>query len=711
MTVHPLDSYINPASIAVFGASPDETKLRGRVTHLLRKNRYAGRLYPVNPSHREIHGLECYPDIAAVPGPVDLAIIVVPAAFVVAALEQCAAKPVKHALILTSGFSEQGGEQVQAQETIAEIARRTGIRVCGPNAEGFHNETEHISATFSPAVDLRPETLFSAGGRRVGVIAQSGGIGFALYHRGRLRGLSFSRVVTVGNEADLTVADFLDHMAGDQETGAILLFLETVRRPEAFMAAAARAAAARKPIVVVKVGRSVAGGRATASHTGSMAGWDAAYDAVFKQYGMIVTDDLDYALGIVAALTTCPLPGGNRAAVMTVSGGGGALVADALVAAGLDLPVLSTAIQDVIRPLIPSYGATRNPVDVTGQATRTGAPLRTIQLLEQSDEIDIIVAVTTMSNETRTPVDVAGLRELVTAQRKPILFFSYTVASEFGLRGLAEAGSVTYMGLSELAEAARGLVSYAAFTPPKLLSDRARPAPDLLERLGSLSGVLSEHESKTILAQYGIGMLPSRLVAGTGELDAAVAAVGFPLAIKIQSRDLPHKSEVGGVRLHIRDAAGAADALQHVHAAAAQHAPTARIDGVLVERMAASGTEIIIGLVRDDTFGPMLTVGAGGTATELFKDVSRRPAPVSEADALQMLHELRSFPLLDGFRGAAKADVAALVRLIVQVSHVMADCPRVREVELNPVLVHPSGAGVSVADALVVMEEAHAAGS
>ncbi len=699
-----LDTFLNPESIAVIGASADHTKLRGKLCEFIVKNGYSGTLYFINPSHRSLSGRPCYPNMAALPGPVDLAIIVVPASGVLDALKECAHAGARNALIMSSGFAEEGGAQSGAQEEIAEVGRRTGIRICGPNAEGFHNEIKHISATFSPAVDLDPATLFTAAPRRCGIIAQSGGIGFSLYHRGRALGLNFSRVITVGNEVDLCVADFLLHMVEDDETSTIILFLEMIRKPDAFLAAAQRAAMAKKPIVVVKVGRSAAGGRATASHTGSMAGFDAAYMAAFQKYGVIVVDDLTRALAAAAAFTTCPLPRGRRAAIVTVSGGGGALMADALESAGLDLPVLRPDTQAEIRAMIPSFGSTHNPVDVTGQATRTGAPLKVIKRLAEGDEVDIIVAVTTMANTTRPPVDPEGLKEIVSAQKKPILFYTYTVPSDFGLRSLAQAQSVTFIGATDIGAAAGALVAYADFRPPAPFAPAERGRDGAASLLKGLSGVLSEYRSKDILRGFGIPFAPHRLVRTRSDLKQASESIGFPVAVKIQSPDIPHKTDAGGVRLQIADAASLAAAFHDVMAAARSSAPAARIEGVLIEPMAPRGIEMIVGAIRDDTFGPMITVGLGGVYAELFQDVSRRLAPVTKSEAVEMLRELKTFPRLDGYRGAPKADISSFADLIVRISEFAAAySDRVGEVELNPVIVHDSGRGLSIVDAMIVV--------
>ncbi|HZB91850.1 MAG TPA: CoA-binding protein, partial [Stellaceae bacterium] len=348
-TAAALDRFFAPDGIAVIGASPELTKIRGVLLHMLRQNGYAGRLYPVNPSYGEIDGIACHASLAAIAAPVDLALIAIPAERVLPALEDCARHGVKHAVIISSGFAEQGGAQARLQEEIAAFARRTGLRISGPNAEGFYSARARLAATFSPAVEVKPQhEALTLGERRIGVVAQSGGMGFALYNRGRALGLAFSHVISTGNEADLAAGDFFHYMVHDDETAAILLFLEGVRDPETFIAAAAAAAERQKPVIIAKIGRTVAGARAAQSHTASMAGWSAAYDAVFRRYGIIAAADPDEAVAIAAAFVTSPLPRGDRVAVVTASGGAGAWAADALAGAGLALPELSAPLQQAI---------------------------------------------------------------------------------------------------------------------------------------------------------------------------------------------------------------------------------------------------------------------------------------------------------------------------------------------------------------------------
>jgi acetate---CoA ligase (ADP-forming) len=699
---HPLDSFFAPSSIAIIGASRDATKIPGLLLAFLRKNEFAGAIYPVNPNYPDIDGLKCYPTLSSIGQPIDLAIVIIPAQVVLGALEECAKLGVKHAIIISSGFAEEGGNSIGMQDAIAALAKRTGMRISGPNAEGYYNEIKRVAATFSPTVDVRPDQpRLVATKKRIGIVAQSGGIGFAIYNRAKALGIALSYVISTGNESDLGAGEFLDYMVQDSSTDVILLFIEGIRDTDKFLAAARKAAESGKPVIVTKVGRSGAGERAAASHTASMAGWTAAYDAVFAKYGFIVSNDLDEAVAIAAVLTTTPLPKGDRVAVVTVSGGAGIWGADAVSAQGLQVPELSEGVQTTIRGLIPSYGSPRNPVDITAQAVHSGGLQKTIELLDRSDEVDAILVVISMSSETRMPFKTPELKPVIDAQHKPIVFWSYTLPSNFARTTLAQSGVVVLSGLTHVSVALRQLAQHARF---KLAPPVETTSPTLRDLAAHLtSPTLSEHDSKGLLHAAGIALPNEILVTEKPALDAAIAKVGFPLVMKIQSRDIPHKSEVGGVRVNIGSREEAATAYDALLAGARQHRPKAELQGVLVSPMARKGVEIIVGTLLDQTFGPMIMVGLGGITTELFKDVIYRPAPVSAAEATGMLGELKAAPLLNGFRGAPKADVPAAARLIAQLSQLAAQFKsELAEIELNPVLVHPAGEGVTIVDALVV---------
>lgn len=432
-----------------------------------------------------------------------------------------------------------------------------------------------------------------------------------------------------------------------------------------------------------------------------MAGWSAAYDAVFAKYGFIVSNDLDEAVTIAAVLTTNPMPKGDRVGVLTVSGGAGIWGADTVSMQGLQVPELSAPVQAEIRALIPSYGSARNPIDVTAQGVHSGGLQKSIDLLSASDEVDAVLVVLSLSSDSRVPFKQSELKSVMAAQNKPIVFYSYTLPSQFARVELAASGVVVLSGLTHVGAAMRHMVQRAKFrlAPP---AEAPASAPrDVSAYLKSAT--LSEADSKSLLREAGIALPDEVLVTEKTALDAAIARVGFPLVMKIQSRDIPHKSEVGGVRVNIATKGEAFAAYQTLLDNARRHRPNAAIQGVLIGSMAKKGVEIIVGTLLDATFGPMVMVGLGGITTELLGDVVYRPAPVGAAEATAMLAELKAAPLLNGFRGAAKADIPALSQLISQISLLAARySEQISEIELNPVLVHPEGQGATIVDALVV---------
>ncbi len=704
MTDHPLESFFWPRSVAVLGASPDPHRIRGLLLRHLRDNGFAGRIVPVNPSYQEIEGLRCYSSLEAAGGGIDLAVVAIPAGAVAQAAEDCARAGVRHMVVISSGFAEEGGAASEMQARILEIARRTGLRIAGPNCEGYWNALGRTSTTFSPTVEAKPNeqppALVSA--RRIGVIAQSGGIGFSLFNRGKAAGLGFSYVMSTGNEADLTAADFLDYMVRDDRTHAIMLFCETVRDGAGFVAAAAEACRRGKPIVAIKVGRSEAGQRAAASHTAALSGAYTAYRAVFERYGIVEAEDPDEAVAIAGMLLTCKPPRGRRVGIVTVSGGGGAWMADTLAANNLSVPTLSPALQDRLRRLIPSYASPQNPVDVTAQGSNTGpVAMRAVEMLDASDEVDSIVLVSSLASETRVMLDPETTRPLIEAARKPVTIWSYTIPSDFGRRQSAASGLFLHTDLRACGIAIDRLAAYAE----ALARTRTAPAvPAAKADIPAGVRVLSEHRAKALLAPYGLPTSRERLACSAAEAGAAAEALGFPVALKIQSPDILHKTEAGGVRLNLRDRAEVEAAYARMLESVRGHAPEAAIEGVVVQRMAPKGIELAVGMVNDPTFGPIMMVGFGGTTIELYGDVAHAPAPLGADEAAAMIRSLRSARLLAGFRGAAPVPIGPLADLVARLSEAaMAHRDRIAEMELNPVILHADGSGLTIADALILL--------
>ena len=704
MTEHALQSFFWPQSIAVLGASPDLHRIRGRLLHQLRENGYPGRILPINPSYQNIDGLPCYPSIAAVGSPVDLALVAIPAAGVAPALEECAKAGVKNTLIISSGFAEEGGAAGDMQAALVEVTKRTGIRACGPNCEGYFNALGKVATTFSPTVEMKEEedrVLVSH--RRVGVIAQSGGIGFALFNRGKAAGIGFSYVISTGNEADLNMADFLDYMVEDTNTHAVMLFCESVRSGPAFVAALEKARHLGKPIIAIKIGRSDAGSRASASHTASLSGAYTAYRAVFERYGVIEAEDADEAVAIAGVLLTCPLPKGRRTGIITPSGGGGAWMADTLSLHGLIVPPLSPATQASLRSVMPSYGASGNPVDVTAQGSNTGPAVMTaMETLADSDEIDMLVLITSLTSETRVSLNADRVRATAARCGKPMTVWTYTLPSEFGRRTAAGCGLFTHSDLRNVGVAMSKLAGYAEALARPLPVPPQTDAPQLP---ADLPRTLTEYQAKQVLA----GFLPAaneRLAKSATEAADAASALGFPVALKIQSPDIPHKTEAGGVRLGLGDRGAVEAAYTAIVESAQRYKPGAHIVGVAVQKMSPRGHELVIGMVNDATFGPIMMVGFGGTTVELFGDVVHRPAPVDEVEAARMIGSLRSAALLKGFRGAAPIDIAPVTSLIARISDAaLAYRDRIAEMEFNPVILHADGSGLTIADALIMLKQ------
>jgi len=701
---HALHTLLWPESLAVIGASPDVSKIRGRLLAFLVANGFKGDIIPVNPSHNTILGLPCASSIGEAceqrGRPVDVALIAIPAHSVLPELERCAAAGVRHAVIISAGFAEEGGESAGIQEEIAGLARHTGMRICGPNAEGYYNAIIDLAATFTPTLAERPEASPRISGKRVGIVAQSGGVGYALFQQGRRAGLDFSYVVTSGNEADVSLAEFVEYMVEDRETHVIFLYIETVRDTDRFMQAALKARQFGKHIVVIKIGQSDSGQRAAASHTAAMAGWNVAYDALFDRCGIHQALDLEEAIAMCCLLVTGPVPEGKRVAIVTASGGAGAWAGDTIERLGGSVPVLSERMQAAIREHIPSYGAPANPIDVTAQALRTGGMLRIAEMLTESDEVDSILVVTSLTIK-HFFFDRDHLHRLAANGNKPFIFYSFSIPTELAMQSLAQAGVAATTNLPGICSA---LLKLAVSEPSGYGHREAVPSvPGPVKAvLDGAADSLCEFEVKEILRHYGVQLSQEALVISEDEAVRVANEIGFPVVMKVQSPLLPHKTEIGGVRLNIGSEEEVRQAYRDLANAARTHSDIELLRGVLVQAMAPKGHEIIIGTVRDPAVGPLILVGFGGIAVELYRDVTYRLAPVDAMGAGDMLNRLKSSALLKGFRGQPPVNLGPLADLIAKISRVACELSEViDELELNPVIVHADNSGLTVADALM----------
>ena len=701
-----------PKSVAVVGAAADTQGLRGRILEVILSHPYAGKVFPVSRSAREVQGLKAYPSIDALPEPVDLAILIIPAEFVAAELERCGRAGVKAAVILSSGFAEEPGESgARMQAEIAATARRYDMAVAGPNTEGFANIEAALCPTFSPALDknagaIRPKRALGKG--QVSVISQSGGLGFAFFDRARPRNLAFRHIVTTGNEAALEVADVLDYLLDEGGSDVFLLLLEDVKSPEKFKRAAEKALKLGKPLIVGKIGQSEPGSRAVLSHTAALAGAQAAYRAIFQHYGLIEGRDFDEMIDIAAGFLACGdrLPAGVQMGICTSSGGAGVWMADACAAVGLEVPVLDEATRKQIDVHIPSYGTSQNPVDSTAQGVHKMGYATFARLVAQSPRIDGVIVVVTARRSAFLEKDLQQLKNLARESKKPIFMWTYTLPSDRSVEILNEAGYPLFTGAPGAARAMRALADYRALQERKRHAAEGAPAAvreHVRAMLSEAGTVLCEWAARPLLAAYGIGATDfGQLVRSPAELEDVATCMIGKVALKVQSADIPHKTETGAIALNII-ADDISAVYEQVLANAERLAPNARIDGVLVQPMAKPGREVILGVNRDARWGPLLMVGLGGTAVEVLGDVALAPVPFDQDAALRLIASLKGAPLLDAHRGIPPADVDALAELMVRLSHFAADCADdIAEIDLNPIIVHPAGEGVTVVDALII---------
>jgi acyl-CoA synthetase (NDP forming) len=706
-----LKPLLSPDSVAVIGASADTESLRGRLTRALVEHGYDGRVYPVTRSQSEVLGLKAYPSAAALPEQVDLAVILVPAAHVVETLAQCGERGIRAAVVISSGFAEESNEAARARDgQLLAVAERFGMVVCGPNSEGIVNPLKPLVATFSPVFHDPSRSFPPIVGkpRPIAVSCQSGALTFSFLSRGRDRQLRFTHQVSAGNQTVLEAHDYVDWWLDEGDADIFLLYLEGIRRPDRFRAVAAKAAEAGKPLIVAKVGRSVAGRRAAASHTGALAHAGVIDDAIFRHHGIIRGQDLDHMVDVAAAFAFCRLPRGDRVAVITGSGGSAVWMADILSAHGLELPVLEDDIQQRILALLPSYASAQNPVDGTAQAIHEVGYARLVEIVRESKRIDVILLIGSLANDATAAKRAEELAAITGSTEQPILLSTYTTASPGSMAAFAKAGIPCYTSMPSCARAIRALVDYAQFQARRRrprAAEETRPGlrQEVGRELAAAGSVLTEVEAKALLARYGVACPPETLVTTAEEAAAAAARIGGPVALKVQSRDIIHKTEAGAVALGITGDAAVREAYQRVLAAAKAAHPQAAIDGVLVQAMAAPGNEMILGVTRDPDFGPMLMVGLGGIHVEVLRDVVFSPVPIGRDEALSLLGDLKGATVLDGVRGAPPADRAALAELIAALSRFAADHgDLIEEIDLNPVIVHAQGQGLTVVDALIV---------
>jgi acetate---CoA ligase (ADP-forming) len=704
-----LETFFYPLSIAVIGASQNPLKPNGIPLYLLSMFGYRGDIFPVNPKYDRVGGLKCYPNINDIEETVDLAIVGVAAAQVMEVLEDCARKKVKSVIVFTSGFAEVSEEGRAEQKQMRRLAEENGMRILGPNCLGILNYYNGCMASFfynQERSDLaHPEVL--------SFITQSGGLGGIIYQMIMQLSIGFNYFVSTGNEADVSFAEILNYLVNREEVSIVAGYLEGLQGDGClFVNACKKALEEQKLVAMLKVGRTDSGAAAAASHTGALVGQDHVYEGVFRQCGVVRADDVEQMNALVALYATGRLPAGKKMAVITISGGGGVVVADKCPEYQLEVVNLTEATQEKLREFFPVFGAVKNPVDLTSQLfVDTTLFQKALRLVMQDPNID--VGGFFYNLEMPDPEAVAKIIEVYKEVDKPLIIFTWPTGQDYAIdakKALIQAGVPVIEHIPSGLWAISALADWVKKTLikkeyPVFKSDLAKEQAFaiLSDHQESPGKALAEWRSKKILSAYGIPVTEEILARSEEEALAAAGNIGFPVALKIMSADLLHKTDIGGVRLNINSTEEVKREYHKLLSTAKQNSPNAKIDGILVQEMIEPGLEVIIGIKKDPVFGTVIVLGLGGIHVEILKDVSIRILPLSEEDARNMLEELKGSALFKGVRGSLPRDSKALVDTLLKVARMASELEEdFFEIDVNPLMVRANGRGVVAVDALIV---------
>jgi len=695
-----LDNFFEPESVAVIGASRDPEKLGYAVLNNIKEGGFEGGLYPVNPKAEEILGLEAYASVLDIPGPVGLAIIVVPSKIVPHVLRECGEKGTPAVVIITAGFREAGREGLERERQLIDIAREHNLRLIGPNCLGVIDTDTPLNATF--AAGMPP-------GGPIAFMSQSGALGTAVLDLAMAGRIGFSKFVSLGNKADVSETDLLRAWGDDPNSRVILIYVEGLPDGQEFMDVA-REVTRNKPVVAIKSGVTKSGSRAVSSHTGSLAGSEEAYKAAFKQAGVIRAGSMeqvfDYALGFAYQ----PPLRGNRVGIVTNAGGPGILATDAVEHAGLEIPRLSTETVQALKEYLPGAASAANPVDVLGDALADRYE-RAMKLVLDDSKVDSLLVIVTPQAMTEIEKTAHAVGHLSKQADKPILTcFMGEARIDAGVRVLREYGVPNYPYPE------RAAATLAAMDGYRQERDRPIPEPEpcevcqppvrkLFDRVREEGRVsIGDAEAREVLEAYGFPVPASQLAESPEEAIDIAEEIGYPVVLKVASPDILHKTDVGGVKLNLNSANDVRDAFDLIVYRASRYVPDAEVWGCLVQEMVTEGREILVGMNRDPQFGPLVAFGLGGIYVEALKDVSFRIAPFSEKEAREMIHEIRSYPLLAGVRGEPSADHEAMVDALMRISQLVTDFPEIVELDINPLTVFEEGKGAVAIDMRLVLE-------
>jgi acetyltransferase len=691
------DTLFKPESIALVGAS----KVPGKVGYSLLKNikegGYAGRIYPVNPTAPEILGVKVYPDIKSIPGTIDLAVFMIPPKAIIASIKDLADKKAKFAVVISAGFKEVGVEGALLERQLKEQADTYGIRLVGPNCLGIIDTKSKLNASFAADMPLTGD---------ISILSQSGALLTAILDWALANDMGFSKFVSLGNKADLNEADFIEYLADDPDTKVILGYIEGVADGKAFIEKAYKASK-KKPVILIKAGGTKVGARASSSHTGTLAGSDAAFNAAFKQSGVIRAHTIEELFDIGKLLESQPLPGDGGLAIVTNAGGPGIITADATERAGIRLAHIADESILALKKVLPPSAAFGNPFDIIGDALADRYK-SAIDVITKDKDVAGIFVLLTPQDMTEIDKTATIVVDAASNTDKPVLagFMGGRDVGK-GIKVLNSGKVPNYIFPESAIKAYRIALDYKEWlakpekTYRRFEVDTKSVQHDLNTVQASGRSGLVDVEARKVVEAYGF-KTPKSMLANTLEQAKAYAeTAGYPVVMKIASPDILHKTDVGGVVVGINNEQQLEQAFSSITNNARKFMPSARIWGVVVQQMLMTGTETIVGMHIDPNFGPLIMFGLGGIYVEVLKDVSFRVAPVSESEAYEMIMEIRSYPLLQGVRGAKKRDINSITDAILRVSQLVTDNPDIVELDINPLLVQAEGEGAIAVDARI----------
>ena len=699
-----LERFFNPRAIAIIGASQDLNTISGQPLKFLKSHGYRGALYPVNPRYQEVAGVKCYPTLAQVPEVPDLVLVLVNAARVADMLRECGVKGVPYVIIFTSGFSEMGGEGVKLQRQLTHIADDHGIGVIGPNCQGMINVADGVFAGFGSVfnADYEPGA--------VSMVSQSGGFGFSVMNlSSKDGGLPFRQMVTTGNEIGVSTLDLIDYYIRDPGTRIIVGYIEGLKDAGRLLEVGNRALDAGKPVLMWKVGNTEQGQLAARSHTANLGGEMALYKAAFRQSGIIQVEDIQDVVDYGHAFACGRLPAGNRLAIITISGGAGILMTDECIARGMQLPKLAPQTAEKLRSFVPAFGSLLNPVDVTAAIfNNTELIGLTLQAIVDDPNVDCVAMINASLQGELAAKVAAQIVAGASRTDKPV-FICWSAREEVAPEAYTALDAARIPRYKSPVRCGRALAALSWYAEARRRRDHQKQEqPAVLasaaarRTLAERTGDVMEYVAKRVLADYGIPVTREALAERKDEALAIARSIGYPVALKVQSPDISHKTEARAVRIDISSDGELAAAYDEVRSNARAYRKDAKIEGVLVQEMARGGVETILGVTNDPLFGPAVMFGLGGIFAEVLKDVSFRLAPVTASVAREMIEEIAGYPVLAGARGRPRADVGALMDAIVRLSALAVDLKdHVAELDINPLFVFGEGKGVKAADALI----------